>query len=265
MATSNATYEQLSVVGNSDSFTTCTEQTPLTRSSMSSSDTSTVTNKVETTKEGRDATNNPLKKPVVSSMVEGSDNFTETTTCFVALSLMTDTTPLTQSSEGTTSPTEAITVEGSDSFTSSIPLTQSSVETPSFTEASTYVIEITGNCKETLATSETTYEPLATVTVDKSDIFTTSTDSTPLTQSSVETAYSTEVINRVKETTDNTDVTFESSKQPGVIVLEGANIVTDVTEKSLLTAVPAIIASPVVHFDSLEPLSHIKDAKTKAR
>ena len=265
MATSDASYEQLAIVGNSDSFITRTEQTPLAQSSMSSSDTSTVTDMVETTKEGSDATNVPLKQPVVT--VEGSDNVTETTTCFLALSLMTDTTPLTQSSNGTPSPTEAITVTGSDSFTSSTPLTQSSVETPS-TEASTDVVEITSNCG---ATSETTYEPLATVTVDKSDSFTASSDSIPLTQSSVETASSTEVITNVKETTDNTDVTIESSKQPGVIVLKGANTVTDVTEKStntfapLLTADPAIITSPVVHFDSPESLSCIEAAITKGK
>ena len=269
MATNDATYEQLAIVGNSDSFITSTEQTPLAQSSMSSSDTSTVTDMVETTKEGSDATNVPLKQPVVT--VEGSDNVTETTTCFLAPSLMTETTPLTQSSDGTPSPTEAITVAGSDSFTSSTPLTQSSVEALSFTEASTDVVEITSNCKETVATSEITYEPLAMVTVDKSDSFTASFDSTPLTQFSVETASSTEVITNVKETTDNTDVTIELSKPPGVIVLEGANIVTDVTEKStntlapLLTAVPAIIASPVVHFDSPESLSCIQDAITKGK
>ena len=271
LATSDATYEQLAIVGNSDNFITRTEQTPLAQSSISSSGTSTVTDTVETTKEGSDATNVPLKQPVVT--LEGSDNVTETTTYFLAPSLMTDTTPLTQSSDGTPSPTEAITVAGSDSFTSSTPLmiSQSSVETPSFTEASTDVVEITSNFKETVATSEITYEPLATVTVDKSDSFTASSDSTPLTQSSVETASSTEVITNVKETTDNTDVTIESLKQPGVIVLEGANIVTDVTEKStntlapLLTADPAIIASPVVHFDSRESLSCIQDAISKGK
>ena len=269
MATNDATYEQLAIVVNSDSFITSTEQSPLAQSSMSSSDTSTVTDMVETTKEGSDVTNVPLKQPVVT--VEGSDNVTETTTYFLAPSLMTETTPLTQSSDGTPSPTEAMTVAGSDSFTSSTPLTQSSVEALSFTEASTDVVEITSNCKETVATSEITYEPLAMVTVDKSDSFTASSDSTPLTQSSVETASSTEVITNVKETTVNSDVTIESSKPPGVIVLEGANIVTDVTEKStntfapLLTADPAIIASPVVHFDSPESLPCIQDPKTKGK
>ena len=266
MATSDATYEQLAIVVNSDSFITSTEQSPLAQSSMSSSDASTVTGMVETTKERSDATNDPLKQPVVT--VEGSDNVTETTTYFLAPSLMTETTPRTQSSDGTPSPTEAITVADSDSFTSSTPLTQSSVEAPSFTEASTDVVAITSNCG---ATSEIAYEPLATVTVDKSDSFTASTDSTPLTQSSVDTVSSTEVITNVKETTDNTDVTIESSKQPGVIVLEGANIVTDVTEKRtntfapLLTADPAISASPVVHFDSPESLSCIQDAITKGK
>ena len=227
MATIVATYEPLTTVEKSDSFTTSTDSTPEETSLFTEAITDVVVNKEET----------------------------------VATSDATD---------------EPATVEGSASFTTStdsIPLTQSSVETPSFTEASTDVVEITSNCKETVATSEITYEPLATVTVDKSltDSFTTSTDSTPLTQSSVETASSTEVITNVKGTTDNTDVTIESSKQPGVIVLEGANTVTDVTEKRtntlapLLTADPAIIASPVVHFDSPESLFCIQDAITKGK
>ena len=171
VATSDATNEPLATV---DSFTTSTELTPLTQSSTSSF---IGIDMVEINEEGlpnSDDTNEPLKQSVVT--VEGLDSFTETTICFLTPSLMTHT-------------------------------TQTSDETFSSTETITDVAEVTGNCKEAVATSDATYGPLTTV--EKSDSSTTSTDSTPLIRSSEETTPITDVVGNKEETVATSDATDE--------------------------------------------------------
>ena len=202
--------------------------TSLTQSSINAmSNADSVIDMAETTEDSSvnsDASNEPLKRLVA--------------TCFLAPSLINDTTPLTQSSNETPSYTDAITdvvettgnrreamatsdatykpivnVVDSDNSTSTVEIT-------SFKEA---IDDVIGNKEETVATSDATYEPLATI-----DSFTTSTELTPLTQSSTSSFIGIDMVETIEEGLPNSDATNEPLKQP-VVTVEGLDSWTETT------------------------------------